>query len=93
VGRVRRTGLRRRADGVTVIVAPGVDGPPRVAFVAGRSLGSAVRRNRARRRLREAMARVRLRPGYDYVVLASPVVVEIGFDDLTERLRRAVEGS
>jgi RNase P protein component len=39
------------------------------------------------------MARVRLRPGYDYVVLASPVVVEIGFDDLTERLRRAVEGS
>jgi ribonuclease P protein component len=78
---------------VTVIVAPGADGPPRVAFVAGRSLGSAVRRNRAKRRLREAMARVRLRPGHDYVVLASPTVVEIGFDDLTERLRRAVEGS
>jgi ribonuclease P protein component len=63
-----------------------------VAFVAGRSTGSAVCRNRAKRRLRAAMERVPLRQGHDYVVLASPMVVRVGFDDLTEMVRRAVEG-
>jgi ribonuclease P protein component len=77
---------------VTIIVAPGVDGPPRVAFVAGKALGSAVRRNRAKRRLREAMHLLPLRDGHDYVVLASRVALDDPFDELVEKLRRAVEG-
>lgn len=93
MGRVRRTGVARRADGVTVIVAPGPPGPARVAFVAGRSVGSAVDRNRAKRRLREAAARVHLREGHDYVVVASPRVIEMSFDELVGGMRRAIEGS
>jgi ribonuclease P protein component len=36
----------------------GDDGPARVGFAAGRRMGSAVVRNRARRRLREAVRRL-----------------------------------
>lgn len=93
MGRVRRTGVRRRVGGVTVIVAPGGDGPPRVAFVAGKSVGSAVLRNRAKRRLREAMDGLELEQGHDYVVVASRGVADATFAELVDRLRRAVEGS
>ena len=36
---VRRSGVRRRVGGVTVVVAPGVPGAARVAFLAGRDVG------------------------------------------------------
>jgi ribonuclease P protein component len=60
--------------------------------VAGRAVGSAVERNRAKRRLREAAARVHLRAGHDYVVVASPRVIEMSFDELVGGMRRAMEG-
>jgi ribonuclease P protein component len=87
---VRRIGSRRRSGGVTVIEAPGPPGPPRVAVVAGRVLGSAVQRNRAKRRLREAVARAPIRNGSDYLVIASRAVLEARFDEVVDWVRRAV---
>ncbi|NIP92179.1 MAG: ribonuclease P protein component, partial [Akkermansiaceae bacterium] len=52
---------------MTVFRAPGGSSGPRAAFVAGRAVGSAVRRNRAKRRLREALATIPLRDDRDYV--------------------------
>jgi ribonuclease P protein component len=52
----------------------------RFAFVAGRQVGSAVRRNRAKRRLRE-IVRGRLdqiRPGWDCLLIARPSVGAVG---------------
>ena len=53
----------------------GEDGPPRVGYTCSKKLGGAVRRNRAKRRLREA-ARLALapeaRPGWDYVLIGRP---------------------
>lgn len=46
------------------------DGPPRVAVVASRRVGSAVARNRAKRLLREASRQVAWRPGVDVVLVA-----------------------
>ena len=46
------------------------DGPPRVAVVASRRVGSAVSRNRAKRLLREAARHVAWRPGTDVVLVA-----------------------
>ena len=90
IGRVRRTGIRRRVGGITVFAAPGGSDGPRLAFIASRAVGSAVSRNRAKRRLREAAARVPLRASRDYVVIASRAVTEAPFEDLVAWLARAV---
>jgi len=73
-----------------VLRVPASIGPPQVGIVAARRVGNAVRRNRAKRRLREALMNVELQPDTAYVVIASPNVVTMSFDDLTRRLREAV---
>ena len=65
-----------------MLVSKGSTGPPRVAFVAGKGVGNAVRRNRAKRRLRAAIARVRLRDGLTYVVIARRGAVDAPFPSL-----------
>jgi ribonuclease P protein component len=90
VGRVRKVGTRRRVGGIVVFAATRDAGPARLAFVAGRSVGNAVRRNRAKRRLREAVRRVPVRTGYDFVVIATPVVVDAPFETLVTWARRAL---
>lgn len=91
IGSVRRTGERRRFGGVVVVVAAGVPGPARVAVVAGRRVGTAVARNRAKRRLREALRRAAVPGGRDYIVIASAAVNEAPFEDVVAWIRRAVE--
>ena len=65
-------------------------GPPQVGIVASRRVGNAVLRNRAKRRLREAMMSVELEPDTAYVVVAPAGAVTMEFDELTRRLREAV---
>ncbi|MGH6736936.1 MAG: ribonuclease P protein component [Methyloceanibacter sp.] len=65
----------------------------RFGFTATKSLGGAVLRNRARRRLKEA---VRLTgpahavPGYDYVLIARGGTVQRPFTELIKDLERAL---
>ena len=65
----------------------------RFGFTATKSLGSAVTRNRARRRLKEA---VRLAgpgaavEGYDYVLIARSSTVQRRFTELIKDLERAL---
>lgn len=74
-----------------VISGPGEADLPEVGFVAGRRVGNAVQRNRAKRRLREAAARVPLRPGTAYVLVAGTEVVDVSFRRLVGWLADAVE--
>ena len=90
IGKVRRIGIRRRVGGITIFVAAGEPGLPRVAFVAGRAAGSAVGRNRAKRRLREAVSRVPLRMGHDYVVTADGSVVTARFETVVAWVQAAL---
>ncbi len=89
--------LRRRADfeqvfasgkfvrgrALAVRVLAGGEGPSRVGYAVGKRLDKrAVIRNRARRRLREAIRRTPVEDGYDVVVLARHAVLEDQFEAL-----------
>lgn len=88
---IRRRGRKVRRGGLVLMMAPGSPGPPEVGVVAGRRVGNAVVRNRAKRRLRAVAAEVALRPDTAYVLIASPEVVEAPFDRLVQWLRAAAE--
>ncbi len=64
-----------------------------VGFTASRKVGSAVERNRARRRLR-ALAREFLptagRAGYDYVLIARSATLDRPYIELAEDLKTAL---
>jgi ribonuclease P protein component len=60
----------------------------RVAVVAGRGVGKAVRRNRAKRRLRACVEQLfpHIQPGWDMIVYARPGVIEAPFGALLETM-------
>ena len=79
---------------MTVIQAPSSTAVPEVGFVAGKKVGNAVARNRAKRRLREAMRGRSLAPGTTYVVIASRQVVDAPYSSIVRWLDTAIsEGS
>ncbi len=70
--RVRRDGKTHAHPLLVVVVAPSGEQSPRIGIAASRALGTAVRRNRARRRLRAALRPLlpAMRPGCDIVITA-----------------------
>ena len=82
----RRT--RRGPLSVRYVAVPG-DTDARVAYAIGRDAGSAVRRNRIRRRLRAAIARAEARgqlPAGAYLLGAGPEVLTMPFTELERGL-------
>lgn len=72
----------------------GGDARPRVGYTASRKVGNAVVRNRARRRLRAAVADVlsaRAEPGCDYVLIARAATTDRSYDDLLADLGKALD--
>ena len=67
-------------------------GPPRATVVAGRRVGSAVRRNRAKRRLRAALGLQTLPSGRDIVLVARAGADEAPFSQLCQEAAQAGTG-
>ena len=70
------------------------DGIIRVGFTASKKVGDAVTRNRARRRLREAVRQVmpaHATPGRDFVVIARANTVRRSYSDLITDLESALQ--
>ena len=97
IAAVRARGWARSDPHFTLRVAPNDAGAVRIAVSATRELGTAVRRNRARRRLREAVrlelqARERV-PAIDLVLAARRPAHDAPAADLRAAVARALEGA
>jgi ribonuclease P protein component len=99
--------LRRRADflaaaagiksptaGFVLQVRPRGDGSPaRVGFTVTRKVGTAVERNRVRRRLKEAVrlaAATGLPAGNDYVLVGRRTALSLPFEQILNDFKRAL---
>jgi ribonuclease P protein component len=80
--RLRREGRAYRSPLFLMNAVANTVGHNRYGFVTGKRLGKAVRRNRVRRLIREAVRlfHPRLRAGYDVVFIAHPPAVGQPFD-------------
>ncbi len=97
IAAVRARGWARSDPHFTLRAAPNDAGAVRIAVSATRELGTAVRRNRARRRLREAVrlelqARERV-PAIDLVIAARRPAHDAPAADLRAAVARALEGA
>ncbi|MGI5819990.1 MAG: ribonuclease P protein component [Armatimonadota bacterium] len=91
--RVFQEGRWRRMRAVAVgTYSRDDDGPSRFAVVAGRRIGTAVRRNRARRRIREALRLMvpEIRGGADVVLAARQDTPDVDFRVLQQAIRRVL---
>lgn len=100
--RVRRRGeftrvfdlsLRSKGRYVTVLIAPNTEGLTRLGIVASRKLGDAVRRNRAKRLIREVFRKsppLQVRQGFDVVVIPRRELLDAPYPNLESDLRGAI---
>jgi ribonuclease P protein component len=91
IKRVLSSGKRLVGTRVVVFVAP-VSGRARAAFVAGRRVGGAVQRNRARRVLRAAWRRIApgVRAGTGVVVVARKGFLPARTQELETEMRQSL---
>jgi ribonuclease P protein component len=95
-GRLRSEGRGARAGGLRVVMVPHAPstvaaGSTRLAVATPRSIGSAVVRNRVRRRIKHQFAGVApTLPAGDYLVIAAPEVVRSSSEELRSSLDRAL---
>ena len=89
----RNSGIKAVAKGFVLQATPTGRDEWRLGLTASKKTGNAVRRNRARRRLR-ALARTELagraRAGTDYVMIARHNTAERSWDDLVTDLHKAL---
>ncbi len=98
----RRTDFRAAAQGakapagafVLQARSRGESGAPRVGFTVSRQVGTAVERNRVRRRLREVVrhaAPTALCAGHDYVLIGRRAALQTPFADLIRQFAAALD--
>jgi ribonuclease P protein component len=69
-------------------------GPARIGFTVSKKVGTAVERNRVRRRLKEAVRRSasrQMRAGHDYVIVGRRAALTLAFASLTGDLERSLD--
>ncbi len=94
IARVRRRGTRVTCPYFVLFVAPGSAETTRLAITAPRRLGTAVARNRMRRRLRAAFQphTATIRPVVDMVAQARPPAGDAPWGCLTRAVAKSLAG-
>jgi ribonuclease P protein component len=91
---------RRHSTGLFSLQAiarePGPDDAPRVGFTVSKANGNAVKRNRIRRKLKEAVrlqaASLPARDAHDYVLVARPAALRASFQAISADVTAAFRG-
>ena len=93
--RVRSTGKSYAHPLLVLVVSPAAESTLKVGVTAGRSVGGAIQRNRAKRLLREAMRLLVpvIRPGWDLILIARQPLPTATYEQvqatLAQLIRRA----
>ncbi len=89
INRVRGEGPSFAHESIVLALLPNDIDQNRVAVVAGRSVGGAVQRNLAKRRLRSAYQHLQLQlpKGFDLVLIARRPILETEYQSLLDALR------
>jgi ribonuclease P protein component len=93
--RVRNAGKSYAHPLIVLVVSPSTENSLKVGVTAGRSVGGAIQRNRAKRLLREAMRLLlpTIRPGWDLILIARQPLSVATFEQvqstLSQLIRRA----
>lgn len=87
--RVRQTGKAYTHPFVVLSVLPNEEDQLRIGITASKAVGSAVERNRAKRRLRAVVDGLlpRLRAGWDVVLIARKPALTADFGDLSQSVQ------
>lgn len=91
--RVRRIGKSYAHPLIVFVAAPNTLDQVRVGIVAGRSLGSAVQRNRAKRRLRACLGSMIecLPGGWDLIFIARKPMDQADFTDVCSAVQQLLK--
>ncbi len=88
--RVRRFGKSYAHPFVVLVVQPNAQGKIQIGVTAGRSVGSAVQRNRAKRMLRESVRPLTpsLVPGWNIILVARPSILNAHSMEIKSALKQ-----
>ena len=91
--RVRRSGQSYAHPLLVLIIKAGKDPNSRFAVIAGRSVGKAVQRNRAKRVLRAALQEVihDIQPGYQGILIARKPILDASFQETSLALKSLLQ--
>jgi ribonuclease P protein component len=93
IGRLFEAGSRGAAGKAVARAVANAEGANRLAAIAGKGLGTAVRRNRMRRRIRAAYRQTKdkLPQGWDVAIIARPGLLEAAWGDAKRDVILAAE--
>lgn len=91
--RVRHQGKSFVHDAIVLGVRPNQFDHNRIAVIAGRSVGGAVQRNLAKRRMRSAYKNLskQMRQGYDLVIIARRPILDFVYSHLVDALEKLLD--